>query len=245
MTPLKLISLNMEGTAHLEKVLPFLEGSGADVICLQELHEQDFLDFRERLKITGEFAPMTKMKTITPDNVFSFMGVGILTRLEIKGDFKKPYYCGNENIPERIRGDNIKTVHRPFLHATVKKDGQNFTIGVTHFTWTPDGQADENQRRDLRSLFKILDALPEIIICGDFNAPRGREIFKKISEKYKDCVPPEYETSLDPELHRVGRGSKLMVDVLFTSPQYEAKNVRLQCGLSDHCAVVGGIYRKQ
>ncbi|MEK7172404.1 MAG: endonuclease/exonuclease/phosphatase family protein [Patescibacteria group bacterium] len=233
----------MEGKAHLEKVLPFLEGSSADVICLQELYEQDFLEFSKRLKMTSDFAPMTKMKKTTQDNIFSFMGVGFLTKLEIKTDFKKYYYYGDENVPERKMGDNIKTIHRPFLYATVQKDGQDFTIGTTHFTWTPDGQADENQRRDIVEFFKIVDSLPEIIICGDFNAPRGREIFKKIAEKYKDQIPPEYETSLDPELHRVSKGSKLMVDVLFTSVQYETKNVRLECGLSDHCAVIGDIYK--
>ena len=55
----------------------------------------------------------------------------------------------------------------------------------THFTWTPNAEVNEMQRQDLPTLFASLDRVPEFILCGDFNAPRGKEIFDTIATVYK------------------------------------------------------------
>jgi endonuclease/exonuclease/phosphatase family metal-dependent hydrolase len=89
----------------------------------------------------------------------------------------------------------------------------------------------------MKNLLALLAKTPELILCGDFNAPRGGEIFKMLADKYKDNIPPEYDSSLDTELHRIGKIKKLMVDGLFTTSAYIVSDVKLSEGVSDHKAV--------
>ena len=128
------------------------------------------------------------------------------------------------------------------VHATVCKGDDKFTVGTTHFTWTGDGKVDGQQRVDLERMFEILDNIPEIVLCGDFNAPRGGEIFNSLSERFTDYIPKHYTTSIDGNLHYAG-DLKVMVDGLFSTPHYTARNTKLVCGVSDHCAVVSEILR--
>jgi hypothetical protein len=77
-------------------------------------------------------------------------------------------------------------------------------------------------------------------LFGDFNAPRGKEIFSIFTEKLKDNIPLNYETSLDENLHRAGKLT-YMVDGCFTTPEYVASDVELRFGVSDHAAVLATI----
>ena len=65
---------------------------------------------------------------------------------------------------------------------------------------------------------------------------------------YTDTIPANYTSSLDKTLHRKGDDpsrahlfTDFMVDYLFTKPDYQASDVRLEFGISDHAAVVATI----
>lgn len=241
---LKLISLNIEGNKHLDRVIPFLEKSGADIICLQELLEPEFNLLAKKLKMSGMFAPATRIGEKDAKNISGLAaieGVGLLTRPPFTRLEQKYYSGAHHPIPYFVFGD-MSTVNRALVFATVEKDNTPFTITTTHFTWTPHGEADDRQRRDMGAMLKILDDLGEFALTGDFNAPRGRETFNDLAILYKDNIPEKYISSIDPALHSHGKPT-LMVDGLFTTPRYGARNVELVCDLSDHCAVVGEIFR--
>ena len=78
------------------------------------------------------------------------------------------------------------------------------------------------------------------MLCGDFNAPRGGEIFGLLAQKYKDNVPQKYTTSIDGILHRAGP-LPFMVDGLFSTPGYTVSHVEMVCGISDHCALIANV----
>ena len=83
-------------------------------------------------------------------------------------------------------------------------------------------------------------------MCGDFNAPRGGEIFSALATRWHDNIPGTYHTSLDLSLHKAGkvdgeRLATLMVDGLFTTPGYRTSRVELVPGVSDHCAIVAEV----
>ncbi len=238
---LKLISVNIEGQLHLDRVIPFLKSENADVVCLQEVYEPDFAMIAQSLGMKGMFAPMTLIQHDKKTGPNIPWGIGLLSRLPIT-DVNERYYYGSRGTLQ-VCVDNIKTIYKVLLAGVLEKDGVSYTVGTTHFTWTPDGQADEHQRRDMPALLAVLKKFPEIVFCGDFNAPRGREMFTILASRYKDNIPPEYNTSIDPKLHRDGP-LQLVVDGLFSTPQYLASNVRLVTGVSDHCAIVADIYRQ-
>jgi hypothetical protein len=57
---MKVISLNIEGNKHYELVLPFLHTENPDVICLQEVLEDDVnMFFSEFPEMIGTFKPFT------------------------------------------------------------------------------------------------------------------------------------------------------------------------------------------
>jgi endonuclease/exonuclease/phosphatase family metal-dependent hydrolase len=250
MSSIKLVSVNIELDNHLDRVWDFLKQEKPDVVCLQEAHQQYIEDFANKLGMQSVFAPMSNigkgeraLYTMPP---FFPYGVGMLSALPIQ-DIRMPYYRGTEEEARtKSFSGNSKDDAHPLLCVTVQREDKAFTIATTHFTWSPDGKPDDVQKKDIQNLLSIVDGIPELILCGDFNAPRGGEIFSALSQKYTDNIPAEYTTSIDTDLHRDGekmRGKSLMVDGLFTTPQYECSNVRLVSGVSDHCAIVAEIQK--
>ena len=104
----------------------------------------------------------------------------------------------------------------------------------------------------MAALLNILRAFPKIVFCGDFNIPRGvNNLYKELKKRYKDAIPHSCVSSLDMNLHAMGKNPvesrkmrKFMVDYIFLSKEYHAKNVCLKDGVSDHKAVVGLVDKK-
>ncbi len=238
--PLKLVSLNIEGNRHLAEVPEFVRREQADVVFFYEVLDHAFPALESALGMKGIYVPISRVAVPKGSASFVKWGSAFFSRLPPK-DLTISYYSGTPDALPEEQIDNVLGINRCLLSAIVEKDGERFSLGATHFTWSADGKATDPQRGDLKKFLKILEGFPEIILYGDFNAPRGREIFDAIAARYKDAIPPEYKTSLDGKFHRAGQ-LPFMVDGLFTTPGYRAQNVRLVSGLSDHCAVVGDIY---
>ncbi|MEK7132630.1 MAG: endonuclease/exonuclease/phosphatase family protein [Patescibacteria group bacterium] len=228
---------------HLDIVIPFLIREAPDVVCIQELLEDDISKFENALGGLAHFAP--RQKFITP-NGLQVIGIALLSRLPAVEIYQK-YYVGGENHIVAYDTTSEKTRHETescaVLFGTFEKDGTEFKIGTTHFTWCPDGMATDFQREDMRKLLDILQSFGELILTGDFNAPRGGEIFSMLADKYKDNIPEQYMTSIDGNLHRAGQ-LNLMVDGLFSTPEYEVSNVQMIRGVSDHCALLAIVSKK-
>jgi hypothetical protein len=252
MPSLSLVSVNIERSKHLDRVVPFLRAQKPDVVCFQELMVRDIPLFERELGAKSIYVG----NTIHPDEGEpDVMGIGIFTAFPIISHATEYYWGGPENVVE-FDLTSTKAKHDSENHAVVycdiTKDGATFRIATTHFTWTPNGQPDDFQREDLARMMPILEGAKEFALCGDFNAPRGSEIFTKIAARYKDNIPERYLWSLDLDLHRgglkhmkeeaAGMGlSGLMVDGLFTTPSYMAENVELHEGVSDHCAITATV----
>lgn len=240
---LSLVSINVEWDKHHDTVLPFLERTDADIVCIQELPEKDIPLYEKTYGGTCiAYAPVCRLRR--PEGLMTITEA-ILTRISAQG--KVAYYAGSLEAV-RVDDENSDVGVHALILADLQKDGVPYTIATTHFTWSPKGEPNDNQRRDQAALFAILDSLGEFALVGDFNAPRGKETFSKFAERYKDNIPPKYETSIDVTLHKTrnnpvenARVGKYMVDGLFTTPGYVAKDVRLQFGVSDHAAIIATI----
>ena len=240
----------MERDRHLDRVIPFLNRTRPDVMCLQEVAEADFLDFKERFGCEGVFAPMSRTRSFREDRGFAMItrGVCILSRWPMVSPQVRYYFGDPEGeVPEFRRFSDTEidqsTIKKPFVWATIARGSELFTIGTTHFTWTFNGAADDDQRRDSDALLAILDEIPHIVWCGDLNAPRGKsEIFAKFAARYHDNIPSRYMTSLCGSLHRAGP-LELMVDVLFSTPRYAVLDVKFTGDVSDHYAITANVWR--
>lgn len=242
---LKLVSLNLEGHKHLDLQVPFFRAQLPDVLCMQEVFESDFSFLKNELGMHGVFAPMCRHAHENGAEIFESWGVAILTKLSMP-TMQARYYFGDPQIIHEFVNSVVSPqehMNKVLMYADVlNSEGTRFSVGTTHFTWTPNGQSNDRQRQDLRALFKELEAIPEIVFCGDFNAPRGGEIFNAIAQRYKDNIPVHYTTSIDGNLHHKGQ-LEYMVDGLFSTSEYTVHNVCLESGVSDHCATVADIVR--
>jgi len=246
MTRLSFVSLNIEKDKHFDTVIPFLEQKRAGVVCIQELLEEDIPRI-EAVCGSGLFVPMARFE-MSRGTLAS--GIGIFSHLPLIDAFSKQY-AGFEGDLPLFNKDNQETTEQFFaVVASVEKDGSIFRIATTHFPWTPNGESSDFQRVALKGLFGVLSDESELVLCGDFNAPRGGEIFSALAAQYTDNIPLQYVTSLDPNLHRAGKECLyeiefLMVDGLFSTPQYNVSEVALHRGISDHCAVTATIQKTQ
>lgn len=243
---MKLISLNCERNKHLDLIVPFLHEEQPDVVCAQEVFRHDIPVIEAAFGAQAYFVPLLK---ILSENTYHVPPLGeegiaiFVSKKLIQRDFHFQYYVQkNSEIPE-FNGSNPNAINRAVAWITVEKDGATFVLADTHFTWTPDGSASDEQRANYVALENVLQTIPEFVLCGDFNAPRGGEIFTALAEKYADNIPSSVVTSIDPHIHRAG-ALQLMVDGMFSTPKYRVHDVRVVDGVSDHKAVVGEVELK-
>lgn len=241
---MKLISLNIELSRHHELVLPFLKSENADVVCLQELLEEDFEMYKRELGMDGVHRVLSY---ITDNNHTESRGkregIAIFSKNIVDSGFI--FHVGTKNdvdvsFEEYLAREN-QIKNRALIWADVKdSNGEIFRFINTHLTITHHGEVTQVQIEDNNRFIANAKTLGEFVLCGDTNAPRGYGAYEKIAEIFKDNIPEKYITSLDPNLHRV-KNLNLMVDCLFTTSKYKASNVVLKSGVSDHLSVIADI----
>ncbi len=242
MVSIKLVQLNVEGSFHLENCLPFIANENPDVVCLQEVYEHDWERIKGKIRMDGVFAPMTRVTPAAADenqqrNPGSrigegLIGVAVLTKQPC--EFELFYYDGSENIPVHPEKSH------PLAIGKLQVGGKVFIVCTTHFVWTPQGSYTPYQQSALASLLSY--DLSDAILVGDFNAPRPREVYQELVKQFTDNVPSNIVSTIDPVLHR-SKGLSLVVDYVFTTPQYTVTNIRVVEGVSDHKAIVATIER--
>lgn len=243
----KLISLNVERSKHLHRNIPFLQQEQPDILCLQEVFEDDIERFTDELGMSHH---VWLKDTLTDGEKNGtgkegYSGPAIFSRTPLHDSGSEYYYLpeqgiGMENTADVFRQTNAQGA----VWATTSIDGQSYLFVNTHFTCTVGGAFDENQKRDFQELKKILDRLGAHVLAGDLNSPRGRGSWEQFVEYYgEDNIPADVISTIDPELHR-RKGLELVVDGIFSKPPYSVKDVRVVSGLSDHKAIVATIEKK-
>jgi endonuclease/exonuclease/phosphatase family metal-dependent hydrolase len=244
---MKLISVNIEGAAHLHTVVPFLEREQADVVCLQEVFEDTASTLAGETYVHA-FLPMA-LKERGGELVVT--GVALLVRNTLGATFESLYY---HTTPGELcvleRDDQEHTVRHGIVFASIREREKTYLIGTTHFTWVNRGEIVSTvQEQHMENLLKLMAQKPPHVLCGDFNIPRHHNyLYEKLTEHYRDEIPVTHASSLDKKLHRHGADpnkahlfNQFMVDYIFSQPPYKITNVRLEFDISDHAAVIGKV----
>lgn len=233
---LQLASINIERNRHLARVATFLRAHAADVLCLQEIVADDLALFRDGLGYRHQlYVPMCRY----PDHdQLRSTGIGILSRHAFAAT-EVLLYAGHGSGRDVVNRTSAETRFETCRYSVAIADigfgGDTFTIGTTHFPWTDGARVTDFQRTACDALLHRLQGRP-LVLCGDFNAPRGNEIFSRLAARWIDHIPPTYTTSIDPVLHRAGP-LQVMVDGAFSTADYSVREVKLHQGVSDHCAI--------
>lgn len=245
---MKLISINIEGERHLERVLAFIIAESPDVLCLQELYDIHIEHFVS-LGYSYAFLPMTKRLLEGREVVW---GIGLFSRYLIANVLTEYYTRSERGLVFFDRSNFETTIKHGIISASTLVDGTPYTVATTHFPWTPDGDAPcESQKQSMAPFLEYIKTLEPHVICGDFNIPRNlNPLYNELKEHYTDAIPVAYASSLDRSLHHAGKDplkqklfTSFMVDYIFTQSPYSAQDVRLEFGISDHAAVVAKVER--
>lgn len=236
---IKLVSLNIEGQKHLDKVRAFLEQEKADIACLMEVFE-DTLDTVTKGYEYVEFAPgyladQDSELVIPGERVW---GEVMMSHYPLKNVEK--IYLGEHNqfnLPKKAN-DN----HTPVLIvADIEHPDTIYRVGTVHGTWTKGGLVNARQLREMGKLIEVLNG-QEIVLCGDFNVVRGNAMYNKLASVFKDNIPSSITTTIDPHLHYANKDQpgrlSLVVDYIFSTPSYKVSELRVESGISDHCGLV-------
>lgn len=238
---LSIASINIERSKHLPRVAAFIERERPDLLLLQELCERDIGFFEELMGGPMQFAPMVRYPGEGPQDV---VGIGMIARQDSLSEVAAEYYSGSAQGIREIaffheqgqRTADPLSIAEVMLSATF----QGMRIAVTHLNVTPLGTSTAYQRESASKLIRLAQAQAQragdLLLAGDFNAPRGRATFDLIAEHFIDGVPAHYGSSIDGSLHRAG-DIPFMVDGLFHTPGYRLEDARLSTGVSDHCAL--------
>lgn len=244
---MKLISLNIERSRHLhERVLPFLRAEAPDALCLQELCACDIPAIEDLFGQRVLYAPLTQHPYPNiGDTAREIEGVGLIAKQPLENPTVvftngRPYPVPMMEFIITPQGQHTpvpSTLNQAVVSATV--GGVRFQ--TTHLIVTPGGTSTPYQREHAARV--IAHAQTEhtqfgpTVLCGDFNAPRGRETWAMLAEALHDNTDPSWGTTLDPDLHRAGP-LPYVVDGMFSLGQINLSPIRLQFGVSDHAALI-------
>jgi endonuclease/exonuclease/phosphatase family metal-dependent hydrolase len=240
---LELLTLNIEGDRHLDRVCDAISRHLPDVVCLQEVFEADCA----QLAATGPYqlmhaataGPNTKRESgAVPKGTW---GLAVLTRIPVHTQTVISY----ADASGCRSGQQTSDFRRAVAVTELMCNARPFRIATTHFTWSPGGCISEEQRQDFSQLKKIMGHHPDYLLCGDLNAPRGGELFAKFTDDMAlvDHVPPTVLTTIDAKYHRAG-ALELVVDAILATPEYRVGNVRVLDGLSDHKGLMVTVDRR-
>ena len=200
--------------------------------------ERDVAQLERELSMKAVFEPMF----IHPaDGNEGVLGVGIFSRYPIMSHTVEFAHGVKEPLQHHVPG-MPDILPNPIVISDIEKDRVIYRIATVHFTWAANGGSNEIQYVNIEKLFNALNPHKDFVLTGDFNAPRGGEIFAELVSRYKDNVPAKYTTSIDGNIHRAGQ-LPYMVDGIFSTPGYSVSNVEMLSGVSDHCALVAEISR--
>lgn len=234
---LKLLSVNTKWDLFTDRILALIQKEQPDILCLQEVLSRDIQAYEN---VMGSKANVYLMGGVageyTRSGSYDGMNIAIISKLPVK-DVTSEYYAQYHDGTPVTDDESGLPYNRVLASVLVVSGGDEYRIATTHFTWTPHAFPDERQERDLAVFLKLLDGLGDFVLCGDLNAPRGMATFDTLAARYTDHIPAHYTSSLDPELHRLKGSKQLMIDGLFTTPEYECSDVELIFGVSDHAAI--------
>jgi len=233
---IKVFQLNIQTDNHLHRFIPYLEKENADILCLQEVCEKDVSLIKQSL---GFKQSVFQQMSVGLDGSRK-IGVAIFTKFDFEN--VESVFLGKEFF-------NVTNVSQPMqidfylLKIEAAVMGEKYTFATTHFPVTVEGSETPFQNQVCEKFLQVVEKYDNLVVTGDFNAPRGRKVFGLISQLLTDNVPANVTTTIDQNLHRK-KGIQFVVDGFFTK-DLSVREVDLQDGLSDHMAITGRVAIKK
>jgi endonuclease/exonuclease/phosphatase family metal-dependent hydrolase len=240
---LKLLTLNIQGDRHLDRVRDAIALHLPDIVCLQEVFEVDCATLaavgQYNVKyVVGTYMDAANNARFAPKGSW---GLAVLSKLPVQRQVIISY--ADDPTIRIFRQPNDP--RRVVIVTELAHQSRSYRIVTTHFTWSPDGHITDEQRADFVRLKQVMKHYPDYVLCGDFNAPRGREMFAKFTDELSliDHLPADITTTIDAQYHYAS-SLELVVDTIFSTLDYHVTDIQLLAGLSDHKGILAMVEKR-
>jgi endonuclease/exonuclease/phosphatase family metal-dependent hydrolase len=232
---ISLVTWNIWKGVHLPKVIQKLQELKSDIICLQEIIEQEDRS-RKRVNSAHEIAKALNYnyiycKSFTTDRhtpVFD-LGDAILSKFPIINST-----CHTLSSMHDYKGSSV-TEPRNAIEVEVAIEGTKLTLITTHLGYSEGFTESDIRTQQTEKLLQLLTK-EKTVLAGDFNSLPHSPVITKISQILENTDPemskPTY-TAMKDQNHKQDR-----IDYIFTSKDIKKKSFEiLESDASDHFPV--------
>jgi endonuclease/exonuclease/phosphatase family metal-dependent hydrolase len=228
---MKIMSWNIWKGKLLDKVIAQIEQESPDVVCLQEVIEQDIDGKRVNIaqllasKLGYEFVYCKAFTTDRHSPSFD-IGDAILSKYPITSNS-----CTALSNLEEYEDSSV-TEPRTAVTVTIKTEIATLTIITCHLGYGEKFQETEIRNKQLDRLLAILPK-EKTVLTGDFNSLPDSRVVRILNNVLINTDPEQSEysyTDMKDESHLEYR-----IDYIFTTPDIIARNFKiLSTDASDH-----------
>jgi endonuclease/exonuclease/phosphatase family metal-dependent hydrolase len=220
-------------------VVKLLQEVDADVICLQELTQNEPEQFkRDTLRYISEnlgFGYFTSLP-MTRDDVERSQYNGIFTRFKIEDTYQAWI-----NIPQGEGGSSDE--YRAYVEAKIMVGATQITVSTTHMSYTDRFIITERKKQEADNLISKLQGKAPLIFTGDLNATPQSYTVQEISRYLVNAGPSDKEKTwtTKPFEHNDFKEDELnwRLDYVFTSKDINVMSTEIiQTGYSDHLPIL-------
>lgn len=228
---LKLVSWNIWGGKHLDKVLAQLQEIDADIIGLQEVKEQPDLNQAHFLakKLNMHYHYCSVFTDDRHDETYR-LGNAIFSKLPLSED-----QCV-ELSGMRYYEKNSLTEPRCACVAEIKYKGIEIKLISTHLGYARDNERTDIRVRQLEQLKQVLRE-EKLLLVGDFNSFPNSFVLNELSQILTNTDSDLTQTSTT-DFYTHGQ-PRYRIDYIFASHDLKFKNFQiLHTEASDHKPLV-------
>jgi len=242
MAIVKLLQWNVWYHEKYENVVEFLGQAGADVICLQELTEQNEISLPEliakELGYNFYFEPTVVEGT---ENTKFVMGNAVLSKFPI---VKRRSVLVQKNDPG---SESYETEDRRYVEVVLDIGKTKFTVGTVHLSYSHEFSINQRKLAEAHELYKAIKSHKKnFILTGDLNATPESSIIQALSYKLRHAGPgldkPTWTTKPFSYNGFIAKELNWRLDYVFTSPDVNVRSAKiLKTKYSDHLPIMVSI----
>jgi endonuclease/exonuclease/phosphatase family metal-dependent hydrolase len=240
---IKLLQWNIWESRNIDRITDFIKDLNPDILCIQEIrgtYRPDAqLDIVKQIESTSGMASHCEIAQtrINQEGAYS-QGNGVFSKYPI---IDKTCRFLQESKPKPV---DASDEGRIYVEAEINADGNPFTIGTTHLSYTNRFMTTKKKKLEVENLLEIVREKKEnYILTGDFNSRPYSWTTKQISRYLKHCgpglhentwtvIPFKYKGFIETELN-------WRLDYVFASKDIHVSSTKIiKTDLSDHLPIL-------
>jgi endonuclease/exonuclease/phosphatase family metal-dependent hydrolase len=225
-----------------DKILHFIKETNADILCLQELTADSYINpGRDLPAEIGELGYRTYYMAAlrVGGEEYRQLGNGIFSRYPLSEP--KTVYTQRATPGQQDQEDRL------YLEADIKIGGKNLTVGTAHLSWTIGWKPNPYKKAETDNLIGAIEHHgSNYILTGDMNALPGSDVISRLDDFLVPAGPDYSRGTWTTKPYDFGdfkpSSPDWRLDYVYTTPDVTVLTSKiLETDASDHLPILVGI----